>query len=86
MKAAKKKMGSGARTIEDWLQLSQDYDSKVVQPGKKRVSNNTVFVRFAFTFTAAKCIRVCVWVCVWGDYDEFSVEVLSVPLQSFFPS
>lgn len=37
VKAAKKKISSGARTIDDWLQLSQEYDSKVVQPGKKRV-------------------------------------------------
>ncbi|KAG7173521.1 YLP motif-containing protein 1-like 2 [Homarus americanus] len=25
------------KSIEDWLQLSDDYDTKVAQPGKKRV-------------------------------------------------
>ncbi|KAK3871837.1 hypothetical protein Pmani_005815 [Petrolisthes manimaculis] len=38
VRSAKKRMSSGQpRSIEDWLQLSQDYDTKVVQPGKKRV-------------------------------------------------
>lgn len=41
VRSAKKRMSSGQpRSIEDWLQLSQDYDTKVVQPGKKRVSVN----------------------------------------------
>lgn len=38
VRSAKKRMGTGQpKSIEDWLQLSEDYDSKVAQPGKKRV-------------------------------------------------
>ncbi|XP_068210451.1 YLP motif-containing protein 1-like isoform X6 [Palaemon carinicauda] len=38
VRSAKKRMGEAhPKTIEDWLQLSNDYDSKVAEPGKKRV-------------------------------------------------
>ena len=44
MKSAKKRLGehhsihNTPQSIEEWLELSKELDSKVSQPGKKRVS------------------------------------------------